>query len=129
MHSYWFFTDSAADAAQNIYLDRIQQAQAWEDAADLGIAAQVGALGKLCEQQAKEIARLEVALEVMTGILTEYEILQQDDLSARFKARWDTLRETAERQAVRCSSCGAEVPKGETYFGASGEVCASCADL
>ena len=107
--------------------------QQYEAEADLGLAEQIGRLDALRRQQAEHIARLELSLGVLSGVLAEAGLVSEEDLRARLESAW-SARE-AERKAktkqhqhdtIACASCGKDVDRRHTLYSELGEVCSGC---
>jgi hypothetical protein len=129
----WWIGDSSADYVQNIVIRGMQEAQEWENAADLGVAEQVGKILQITRSQAEHIARLELSLQTLTGVLVESNIVSEEDLKSRFEAAWNEMQaeqvEEAKRQEnalITCAGCGTQVEKRDTFFSELGEVCSNC---
>jgi hypothetical protein len=87
----------------------------------------VAALRATVAAQARELARMQLALQVLSNALVERAILDEDDLDARLTAATAAFEAAnpAPKQSVVCSNCGL------SYAAASmdGDRCKRCRSL
>jgi Zn finger protein HypA/HybF involved in hydrogenase expression len=107
--------------------------QHYEAEADLGLAEQIGRLDALRRQQAEHIARLELSLGVLSGVLAEAGLVSEEDLRERLESAWsareaERKEKTKQHQhdTIACASCGVDVDRRQTLYSELGEVCPSC---
>ena len=114
-------------------LNQVIEAQAYEDAADLGMAEQIGRLDASNRKYATHIERLEMSLDVLGEALIAAGLVSAADLRERIESAWsarESERAAQERkhqnETVACASCGIDVDRRQTLFSEMGEVCPGC---
>lgn len=103
----------------------------FENAADLGVAEQVGKLLRITNRQAQRIADLELSVQLLTQLLVERGGL---DLAA-FQARYQAVQasqvshqaaKAAAQNQVQCAACGKSVDRRNSFVTSRGTVCGGC---
>ncbi|MDG1483332.1 MAG: hypothetical protein P8R54_27325 [Myxococcota bacterium] len=119
-----WFAGAPTRADFNQLADRLD----WADEAETGVSSNVRKLYELDREQEREIARLRMVVEELTGLLVTAGVITEDALITRLEARRAAVSKSRapSRPMVNCASCTTAVPQSDTYFSDLGEVCSLC---